>query len=74
MGGDGGGGLGADWDVWKTIPLPYERSNFWNEPYAELFDWLPWLRPLYSKWEIEHDCEPVRLFCVRENVLRSCTD
>lgn len=58
MGGDGGGGLGADWDVWKTIPLPYERSNFWNEPYAELFDWLPWLRPLYSKWEIEHDCEP----------------
>lgn len=72
-----GGGIGPDWEAWEGVPLPVERSNFWKEPYAELFDWYPWLRPFYTKWEIEHDCEPVRVcVCPRLNfclLARGCS-
>lgn len=51
---------GADWEAWEAVKLPVERLNFWNEPYAELYDWFPWMRVLYTDWEIKHNCLPVR--------------
>lgn len=58
MGPDGGDD--GDWASWEAVPLPCEKYNFWNEPYAELYDWYPWMRKFYTNWEIEHNCLPVR--------------
>eukprot|EP00904_Undaria_pinnatifida_P004455 jgi/Undpi1/1400/HiC_scaffold_11.g04792.m1 len=48
--------IGGDWASWEAVPLPCDKLNFWDEPYAELYDWYPWLRRFYFKWEIEHNC------------------
>lgn len=53
-------GVGRDWDAWNDIALPTDKLNFWDEPYAELYDWYPWMRRFYTSWEIEHNCLPVR--------------
>lgn len=52
----------ADWEAWEAVPLPVVRYNFWSEPYAELYDWYPWMRVLYTPWEINHNCLPVRVW------------
>lgn len=46
----------GDWASWEAVPLPCEKLNFWDEPYAELYDWYPWMRRFYFKREIEHNC------------------
>ncbi|CAM9233741.1 unnamed protein product [Scytosiphon promiscuus] len=46
----------ADWSRWDAIPLPDpEKLNYWNEPYAEFYDWYPWARKFYTQYEIDHD-------------------
>lgn len=57
----GAGGGGEDWAAWEAVPLPVDRLNFWDEPFAELYDWYPWLRRFYTKMEMEYDCLPVRV-------------
>lgn len=46
----------ADWSRWDAIPLPDpEKLNYWNEPYAEFYDWYPWALKFYTQYEIDHD-------------------
>lgn len=52
-------GMAEDWAAWEAVELPVKRINFWNEPYAELYDWYPWMRVFYTKWEVEHNALPV---------------
>ncbi|CAN0169775.1 unnamed protein product [Ectocarpus sp. 12 AP-2014] len=48
----------ADWARWDAIELPHGgKFNYWNEPYAEVYDWYPWLRRFYTQREINYDCK-----------------
>lgn len=46
----------TDWERWNAITPPTSWVNDWNEPYSEIYDWYPWMRSFYSRYEIETDC------------------
>lgn len=50
----------SDWEKWEAVALPVVRTNLWGEAYTELYDWYPWMRAFYSKFEMSYDCLAVR--------------
>ena len=50
---------GDDWQKWDDVPLPAVRYSPWGDPYAEIFDWYPWMRSFYTNWEIDYNTRTV---------------